>query len=847
MSGSLQTSASPGWTSNNQYPPSDEEGASVTLLSLDDTSHETEKLPVLEGKSSLWKHWLSALCFTLHVALDLLHMVALISTMRHWEHHFTFATDQQATVSFWLTVATQTFGTGYTAILVFLTQTLTMWHNFGPNRTLTAIHDTISAWAGLGSALVSLWNQVSVPASVLGTLSIVSYLSCISILHISLPAIISVEAFNATVAVQASTLGIPEYANANVINSTRNYMTTFATGFLPFRGVFNDSQMLGVLDGTLYEVLANTTSERATAQVSALGFNISCGYVPAQILPIAIAEYGGGDNDLEVTVDGLSGSFLKGAVSLMSNSLSIYGENQNNTNNNSIYLSATTTVMDSQGNQGAPLIFAQQPPAVAKILTNFNLTSSQIQFLKCYKSTVPQSATIDATSNKILDGSLNPNVYKDHSTWIPAAELNLVSESSTLVGSGLWSEILCSVADPISTSLDDCWDVDEYLMTYLGLDPFANATSVTLKLHDIENALASVLALGFWGAGHVKVNPWYMNYSAVATSTGTQSETGTFPELVVGTATIMQQDTSRVRLNSNIAASTNDIPDRHTFDICPEDAASIEQQRQAGTNFAPGRNHKKLGIALHVLLVVVFATVLGLAAARMEHHVIFPIADQQTVSFLCKVATMVLGSIYYSALVYLTQKLAITHAAQEYSFFTATHDKVLAWSGIGSAISTLWQQVKLPGSPRKILYISIYLATISVLHIATPALVSVESFDLPLKAEFDTQRFPEWSNMTNKNATLTLLTKGAAFLPWVTNLGPALTLGLSNGSLYEVLESASLGGGSADISAVGFNVTCGYIPGLVAKDLGGAYNISSPSEDFKWTIFDLLPGKRSSL
>ncbi|KAJ6506664.1 hypothetical protein C8R45DRAFT_1090347 [Mycena sanguinolenta] len=204
---------------------------------------------------------------------------------------------------------------------------------------------------------------------------------------------------------------------------------------------------------------------------------------------------------------------------------------------------------------------------------------------------------------------------------------------------------------------------------------------------------------------------------------------------------------------------------------------------------------------------------------------------------------MVFGTIYYSTLVYLTQKVVIGHAAQEYSLLTATHDKLLAWTGIGSAISTAWQQVKLPGSPLQILYISIYLATISVLHIATPALVSVESFERSLRTQFGTQGMPTWSNMTEKYTAALLLSQGGAFLPWVTNLDPALTLGLSNRSLYDVLESASLSGGPAEISAVGFNITCGYIPALADQDETTAYgDFSSPMEAFL-DIMLFPPGK----
>jgi hypothetical protein len=49
------------------------------------------------------------------------------------------------------------------------------------------------------------------------------------------------------------------------------------------------------------------------------------------------------------------------------------------------------------------------------------------------------------------------------------------------------------------------------------------------------------------------------------------------------------------------------------------------------------------------------------------------------------------------------------------------------------------------------------------------------------------------------------------FLPWIHNLND--TLGLFNGSLYEVLQDDSLGSGSAKVSAIGLNVTCGYLAG----------------------------------
>jgi hypothetical protein len=68
------------------------------------------------------------------------------------------------------------------------------------------------------------------------------------------------------------------------------------------------------------------------------------------------------------------------------------------------------------------------------------------------------------------------------------------------------------------------------------------------------------------------------------------------------------------------------------------------------------------------------------------------------------------------------------------------------------------------------------------------------------------------------------------FLPWIHNLNE--TLGLFNGSLYEVLQDDSLGSGSAKVSAIGFNVTCGYLAGTnthILREDTPVWNISFES------------------
>jgi hypothetical protein len=103
-------------------------------------------------------------------------------------------------------------------------------------------------------------------------------------------------------------------------------------------------------------------------------------------------------------------------------------------NDSSIYMYTTATVVDSQGQQGSPLIFSQQSPAVLN-LTGINVKSSQIQFLQCFKSPeVAQSAMIDTQSNTIVAGSLDPDIHRNYSTWVSAAELLAPPQYSTLLG-----------------------------------------------------------------------------------------------------------------------------------------------------------------------------------------------------------------------------------------------------------------------------------------------------------------------------------------------------------------------------------------------------------------------------
>jgi hypothetical protein len=100
-----------------------------------------------------------------------------------------------------------------------------MQQNIRSYQPLTVTHNRLSTWTGLGSALATLWNESSIPVSVSGTLNIIGYLACISVLHITMPAILSVETFNTTAPLLANTLGIPEFRDSATVGYVKTLFT----------------------------------------------------------------------------------------------------------------------------------------------------------------------------------------------------------------------------------------------------------------------------------------------------------------------------------------------------------------------------------------------------------------------------------------------------------------------------------------------------------------------------------------------------------------------------------------------------------------------------------------------
>ncbi|KAJ7772455.1 hypothetical protein B0H16DRAFT_169916 [Mycena metata] len=218
----------------------------------------------------------------LHSALIVVFVILLVTWAKGLEHRFTVPLKHEKLVSSLITATTTAFGTIYSAVLVFVSQSLSMRRSLQVDQSLTATHDTTAAWAGLGASLLYLWRQNTTPsrASRIGVLPVTLYLATILALDITASSLFSLVAFNTTQIYVATTQSLPAY-NGSSNASAFGEMEIYADGSLYFLPSVLESTTisLGLQEGTLYDVLDTTSAAAGNATVKATGFEVTCGYV----------------------------------------------------------------------------------------------------------------------------------------------------------------------------------------------------------------------------------------------------------------------------------------------------------------------------------------------------------------------------------------------------------------------------------------------------------------------------------------------------------------------------------------------------------------------------------------
>ncbi|KAJ7823142.1 hypothetical protein B0H14DRAFT_2827074, partial [Mycena olivaceomarginata] len=352
----------------------------------------------------------------------------------------------------------------YSALLVFVTQTLSMRRGLQRYQTLTATHDNAAA--------------------------------CILAFHITTPALFSLEAFTAPLSVPVQTQSLPAFnasAGYNLSNPASLVVTNYATSSLYFiPSIMGGSTSLGLSGGTLYDVL-DINAGTGNVTVNAKGFNISCGYVSESDVNITFQPQDL-KNVYQVEVESTVGGFLIPSTQpgIIPNLFNGYHQFSN------LLLYSTIPILDSSGTRGPAITL--DPP--------MNTSISTIQVLRC-------SQTL---AHKLLEAV--PSINKTASVWTSG---NPPLESNATTGNGFldaWAT-LYQMMPSSDFYLDSTGETfllaslaDLYLIRSLNLHPanFSNArTNVTL--HELENALSVVVASMFWTLGHIPPTSGGYNFS----------------------------------------------------------------------------------------------------------------------------------------------------------------------------------------------------------------------------------------------------------------------------------------------------------------------------------------------
>ncbi|KAJ7182980.1 hypothetical protein C8R43DRAFT_968629 [Mycena crocata] len=442
-------------------------------------------------------------CLGLHLTVVLVHLALVGIWARHLERRLVFGLQHQRIMSFLVTAVTTAFGTTFTALLVYVTQTLSMRRNIQLNTTLTATHDNAAAWTGIGTALQYVWYQKSVPASVVGVLTTALYLTNIMVLHITTPALFSVDAFNASHPVDVPTnqslpgwkWDVSNFTDDSSWSNIAVYLNQ-ASAFLPFLASRPDT--LGLSEDTLYDVLPGGGVGSAT--VAATTFDIKCGSLAGKAganlnnFDVADGVWRVESADwwfnIQSTQPGLlkTGSFADGETA------------------NTLFVYSTLPIVDSAGNNGTSWVNLTKP---------MNSSVSVLQLFKCWQVVISQNVIVDGETGSLLHMA---RVDRSHSTWAPYSgpadiRLNdpgiLNATNNILVDAwAAWFNAMAASFIPQERRLDLTGPylsvADQYLIQKLNLLAVdQNQRPKSITLHEVENALSCLVAAFLWTLGQV--------------------------------------------------------------------------------------------------------------------------------------------------------------------------------------------------------------------------------------------------------------------------------------------------------------------------------------------------------
>ncbi|KAJ7907416.1 hypothetical protein B0H13DRAFT_1879675 [Mycena leptocephala] len=797
--------------------PHDEDSTDTLLDSAISLLQKSHKAP--KGSWFTTPKALRLSSLILHSAMVIMHLALLGIWARGLEHRFTVALENEKVASFIITATSTAFGTIYSAILVFVTQALSRRRSLQMDQVLTATHDNAAAWGGIGAALMHLWYQKAVRASFGRTLTAALYLMTIAGLHITISSLFSLVTFSSPRSFSAPTHGLPAFngtaelaAFNNTVDPDSLYekMGTYAEGSLYFLpSVLDGTPSLGLQDGSLYDVLdINALSGNAT--VNASGFNITCGSVPEEAR--SSFEYSDG-------VWGRSNYGIQSTqVGMISSKEYPYSD--------SIVLYSTIPIVDSSGKSETWVDIS--PP--------MNTTVSSVQLLQCSLTLWARWYGLTPTSDFRFDYS---NIFSTAASVADVDTQNvtlhdLENALSTFVACMFWTchippthkSTLAGSVFENGTITDTLFEIPTLPFLLPGnaqvTEMFAEAR-VELNIIAVSAGLAAsvilmMLALASLrgqnedddlplnGTGILHAIWLYRNHPELEKLLE-QVEHPTDENLraagMVETKLVGKRD-RKDESYDNISAC-----DEGSTDTLLDSAiSSIRMPHKALKRswFTTPKALQLSSLIFHSALVVTHLALLGIWARGLEHRFTVALENEKVASFIITATSTAFGTIYSAILVFVTQALSRRRSLQMDQVLTATHDNAAAWGGIGAALMHLWYQKAVRASFGRTLTAALYLMTIAGLHVTISSLFSLVTFNSSRKPALTATN----TLMPSKSEEMVIYAEGSLyFLPSV--LDGTTSLGLQDGSLYDVLDINALSG-NATVNASGFNITCGSVP-----------------------------------
>ncbi|KAI0089620.1 hypothetical protein BDY19DRAFT_114224 [Irpex rosettiformis] len=354
-----------------------------------------------------------SLCYCLHTVLIIVYVALVVLASHHYEHglNFPFTSPADQTVmSNIVVVVAQTFSTLYLAVLVLVTQRLALVLDLHTQQTLTAIHDKSSAWLGIGSSIFVLVDQVKIPAAISSVVYITTYLTGVAVLHITLPASVSVNTYNATALTkQATKLARPLNVN---LQSDTNWDILRLYKQLPRLG-------LRGLDGNrIYDVIPITPMAVNETVVNATSFEVYCG-LASNATQKDVLWGGSSIGALDVAgwslESDLDFTFILGTTSLSPSCLrskplySDDGTSYSKLGPNFIVFASTIPIVDDSGASATSigihpsLLF----PTTDEGVGAENITVDSIQLTACNVYTVNSTIKVSTADGKPLDQAVS--------------------------------------------------------------------------------------------------------------------------------------------------------------------------------------------------------------------------------------------------------------------------------------------------------------------------------------------------------------------------------------------------------------------------------------------------------